>query len=196
MSGFNDEPTRLPEDYLAKGSQDEPTRPLQSEPPASPSQGQYGSGPSLEKQDPYGEQQYPPYGQPQPNQQPYQQPYAQPGAPMGYQPAYGYGPGYIPPPAADGAVLSLVLGLVGLIGGLMLCGLTLVLSPFAWGVGNAAIRRIDAANGQLGGRDQAQVGRVTGIIGTVLLVLGILAVIAFVVLVVATAETGTSTSNV
>ncbi len=70
----------------------------------------------------------------------------------------------------------MVLGLIGLIGVAVCGGITLVLSPFAWVIGGRAVREIDASGGQLGGRDKASAGRITGIIGTVLLVLGVLLV--------------------
>jgi hypothetical protein len=70
---------------------------------------------------------------------------------------------------------------------------TLVLSPFAWVIGGRAVKEIDAAPpGTVGGRDEANTGRIMGIIGTVLLVLGILAVIAFIALVVAVGSSTTT----
>src|SRR3954467_7957719 len=69
----------------------------------------------------------------------------------------------------------LILGILGLIG----CG---VLGPFAWSMGNKALREIDASNGQLGGRDTVNVGRILGIIATILLGVGLVfAVILFAV---------------
>ena len=47
-----------------------------------------------------------------------------------------------------------------------------MLSPFAWAIGAKAVREIDATPGRYGGRDQANAGKIMGIIGTVLLVLG------------------------
>ncbi len=67
----------------------------------------------------------------------------------------------------------LVLGICALV----LCG---VLGPFAWSMGNQALREIDASGGQLGGRDSINVGRILGIVATFLLVLG---VVAFLVLI-------------
>ena len=69
----------------------------------------------------------------------------------------------------------LILGILGLV----LCQ---VLGPFAWSMGNKALREIDASNGQLGGRDTTNVGRILGIIATAILVLGIVVVLFFIVL--------------
>ena len=152
----------------------------------------YGQQPP--PQPPYGQ---PPYGQPQYGQQPPppygQQPYGQPGYPPpahgAPQPGYGYG---APAPATHpSATTALVLSLVGL-AGIMFCGgLTLVLSPFAWRTGAKAVREIDANPGMYGGRDQANAGRIMGIIGTVLLVLGIIGVVLLIVLFAVSSTTTT-----
>jgi hypothetical protein len=63
-------------------------------------------------------------------------------------------------------VLALVLGIVSLI----LCQ---ILAPFAWSIGNAEIRAIDAGRRPPENRSLANAGRILGIIGTVLLGLGI-----------------------
>ncbi|QWC86123.1 hypothetical protein KLP28_05245 [Nocardioidaceae bacterium] len=70
--------------------------------------------------------------------------------------------GYGDPPTHPRAGTVLVLGLLGVV----LCG---VLAPFAWVTGNRTLREIDAQPGRWGGRDQVQVGRVLGIVGSVLL---------------------------
>jgi hypothetical protein len=64
-----------------------------------------------------------------------------------------------------------VLGIVGLV----VC--PLVLSIPAWVIGRRTVREIDASNGQLGGRGNAQAGYVLGIIGTVWAGIGLLLVI-------------------
>jgi hypothetical protein len=69
----------------------------------------------------------------------------------------------------------LILGILGL-------AVCQILGPFAWSMGNKALREIDASNGQLGGRDTTNVGRILGIIGTAILVLGVVAVLFFIVL--------------
>ncbi len=122
----------------------------------------------------------PPYGadpnQPQPNQ-PQPNPY-QPGP---YQPGqqvpYGmpqYLPGYGPiAPDHPQATTVLVLGILGIV----VCGL---LAPFAWVMGTRVVREIDASGGAIGGRSNANVGRILGIVVSVLMIatlaLGILGV--------------------
>ena len=98
--------------------------------------------------------------------------------PLPYQP---------PPPDHPQTTTILILGICGLV----LCQ---VLGPFAWSMGNKALREIDASNGQVGGRDTVKVGRILGIIATVLLGLGLLAFVAFLVLAVVIGSTS-STSD-
>ncbi|MET0998085.1 MAG: DUF4190 domain-containing protein [Marmoricola sp.] len=161
---------------------------------------------------------YPQNPNPYPFTPPGQEPYAaQPGYPPSgshagpppgqagphhYPPVPGGVPGQMPytaysPQAPDHpqSTLALVLGLVGLVGAFVLCGVTLVVSPFAWAVGHSAVKEIEASQGRLGGLSNARAGMIMGIIGTVLLILAILAVIGFVVLVVA-AETSSPGSSV
>lgn len=141
-------------------------------------------------QDPYGQQPQNPYGQ-QPQYGMPPAPYGQgapgqPHDPKAMPPAQPYGGfPYAVPPKHPSATTAMVLGLVGLCGAFVACGLTLVLSPFAWAVGSKAVREIDASQGRVSGRDHANIGRITGIIGTVLLVLGVLAIVAFLVFAVA-----------
>jgi hypothetical protein len=149
--------------------------------PAAP-QSPYGQNPYGQHpydQNPYGQNahgQEPGYGQPG-------QPYGQGGyAPSGYGAPYGYGAA---PANHPSATTALVLSLIGLAGIAFCGGLTLVLSPFAWRIGARAVREIDASQGRLGGREQANAGRIMGIIGTVLLALGILLALALVALLVA-----------
>jgi hypothetical protein len=92
------------------------------------------------------------------------------------------------------ATLALVLGLVGVVGAFVLCGVTLVVSPFAWALGHNAVKEIEASQGRLGGSSNARAGMILGIIGSVLLIVAILAVVAFVVLVVAADSTSTGSS--
>ena len=127
-------------------------------------------------ENPYGAPQQPPY-------QPPQQPPQQPPPPYGY----GYQQPYQPPvPNHPSTMTALVLGIIGLAGILTCGGVTLVLSPFAWAIGGKAVKEIDAAPpGTYAGREQANAGRIMGIIGTVLLILGVIAVFAFIALVVA-----------
>jgi hypothetical protein len=155
--------------------------------PAAP-QSPYGQQP--DDQNPYGQNPYgqePGHGQePGYGQSPYgqpDQPYGQGGyAPSGYGAPYGYGAA---PANHPSATTALVLSLIGLAGIAFCGGITLVLSPFAWRIGARAVREIDASQGRLGGREQANAGRIMGIIGTVLLALGILLALALVALLVA-----------
>jgi uncharacterized membrane protein YjgN (DUF898 family) len=70
----------------------------------------------------------------------------------------------------------LILGILGLV----LCQL---ISPFAWVMGNRVLAEIDASNGQLGGRSQANAGRICGIVGTALIGLALLVCAAAVVII-------------
>lgn len=140
-----------------------------------------------------------PYGAPQPGQQPYGQPYGQQpyGQPPYGQAPYGAQPGYYGHPAPanhPSATTALVLSLIGLAGIAFCGGITLVLSPFAWRSGAKAVREIDANPGMYGGRDQANAGRIMGIIGTVLLVLGIIGLVGLVAAAIVSSDGGTSTA--
>jgi hypothetical protein len=133
-----------------------------------------------------------PYGGPQ--QPPYQPPYQPPQQPP---PPYGYGyqqPYQRPAPKHPSATTAMVLGIIGLVGILSCGGITLVLSPFAWAIGGKAVKEIDAAPpGTVGGREEANSGRIMGIIGTILLILAVIAVIAFIALIVAVGSDSSTT---
>lgn len=175
----------LPEDLM--GDEPGPTQPLAA-----------GRPPEEPPTTPYAQQ--PPYGQPGYGQQADAQQPAY-GQPAYGQPVYGQQPGYGQPPQAYPAAAvrpnhpqaqtAMILGLVGLVG-TFLCGVTIFLCPFAWLMGGRAKREIDASGGAYGGRDQAMIGYVTGIIGTVLLVLGILAILLVIGLAVTTSSTSTT----
>lgn len=92
------------------------------------------------------------------------------GPPYGYQP-YGAG-GQVEHP--QGTTI-LVLGILSIV----VCG---VLGPFAWSMGNKAMREM-AANPQAfySNRGNVNAGRICGIVGTVLMALGIAAFVLFVV---------------
>ncbi len=69
----------------------------------------------------------------------------------------------------------LVLGVCSL----AVCG---VVGPFAWVMGNRALREIDASQGQLTGRDMVNIGRILGMVGTILTGLAlVLGLVVFVV---------------
>lgn len=143
----------------------------------------YGEAPSYGQAPPYGQAPSHSYGQAPYGQAPYPQaPYAAAGP---FAPAR---------PDHPRATLALVLGIVGLVGGMVLCGVGLVASPFAWGIGRSALKEIEAAQGQLGGESSARAGMIMGIIGTALLALAVLVLIGFGVLVLASSSS--SSSNV
>lgn len=89
-------------------------------------------------------------------------------APQGTQPYVGF----VSAPDHPQASTAVILGAVGMAAGLSL-GIGFLLSPFAWRIGAKAVREIDASQGRVGGRGQAEAGRVMGLVGTVFLVLGI-----------------------
>lgn len=200
--GQRPEPEHRPEDHPhtdPDGSQTPPYPGRGSEPPANPygaaETSSYGAPPT---HTPYGEPPTQPYGVQPPahGQDPYARqqpgPYGAPGEPMQYG---GYvQPGYAAPPAHPRATTALVLGLVSLIG-TFVCLLPIVAAPFAWRIGGRAVKEIDAQPGRWSGREQAQAGRIMGIIGTVLLVLGILAIIGLVALLFATSTVESGTTN-
>ncbi len=174
-----------------------------------PSSGSEQVSPAQGGEGPYGQADPYPYGPQNPYgpyaQQPYggQQPSAlpPPGQSAPYPPTPGVAP-YRPPyvgyqqvlPDHPQSTLALVLGLVGLIGGFLLCGILWIVSPFAWAVGSSALKDIRASQGQVGGEGKAQAGMILGIIGTGLLILAVIVLIGFVVLLVTsdTSSTGSS----
>jgi hypothetical protein len=91
-----------------------------------------------------------------------------------------------PPPQHPQTTLILVLGICSLV----LCQ---VLGPFAWVMGNKAIREIDASRGQYAGRDTVNIGRILGAVATALLVIGILVLVAVIVVAVVVESSGTTT---
>jgi uncharacterized membrane protein YjgN (DUF898 family) len=76
------------------------------------------------------------------------------------------------------ATTVLILGILGLV----LCQ---VLSPFAWVMGTRVIREIDASGGTIGGRTNANAGRICGIVGTALIGLGLLVGVVAIIIVIA-----------
>lgn len=146
----------------------------------------YGQDPYAQQPPPASADQppYPPYGQQPYGQAPYgQQPYP----PQGQVP-YG-APGYGGPmaPKHPSATTAMVLG-IGALGGMFVCGIPIVLAPFAWMIGGRAVKEIDANPGRYSGRDQAQAGRIMGMIGTGLLVLGVIALIALIAIGIAVSD--------
>jgi hypothetical protein len=88
----------------------------------------------------------------------------------------------------------MIVGIVSLALGVF-CGVGFVGSPVAWVLGHRAKRRIDASDGQVAGRGNAQAGFVLGIIGTVLLILGIIAVVVLIVTIGVSTDWGTHDSS-
>ena len=98
-----------------------------------------------------------------------------PGQPPYGAPQYGAG-GYLPPEHPQ-ANTVLVLGILSLV----VCG---VIGPFAWTMGNRVIAEIDASGGQIGGRSNANAGRICGIVATCLIGLSLLFLVVIVILAV------------
>lgn len=192
--------------------------------PGAPDSGPgYWERKAAEEQAQQAQEQTSPYGQQGPTFNPttgYGAPPPPPPAPAGSQPAYYGYPQQAPPPGYGGpaypaqpgqpgapaygyaqqlpdhprATLSLTLGIIGLAGGLI-CGVGLLVSPFAWFISQRTLREIRESRGQLGGEGNARAGQVMGIIGTVLLVLGVVALAAVVVLTVVGLSSSTSGST-
>ncbi|GAB3761395.1 hypothetical protein FB382_003369 [Nocardioides ginsengisegetis] len=181
-------PTHTPYGQLPPAAPQDP----QAQPPYGAPQPPYGQVPPqypAPQTNPYGQPPAAPYTQPYAQQNPYGQP--QPGYPAPQAP-YGYAQPALPnhPSSTTAFVLSLVA-----LAGIVFCGgITLVLSPFAWRIGARAVREIDASPGQYGGRDQANAGRIMGIIGTVLLVIGLLFVVGVIALLAVSSTTSSTTT--
>lgn len=84
-------------------------------------------------------------------------------------------PPYFVPPNHPQATTVLVLGILGIV----VCG---VLGPFAWTMGNRVVAEIDASGGRVGGRTEANVGRILGIVATALLAVSLVALVGILVL--------------
>jgi Domain of unknown function (DUF4190) len=118
----------------------------------------------------------PPYGPP-----PFQPPGGQPpyGQPSPYGPPPGGGPfGQGPRENAPNAVLSLVLGIVGI----LVCQIA---APFAWVLGKRGEQAVAADPQRYTGKDMATAGKILGIIGTVLLALAVLALVIVIIVAIA-----------
>ena len=89
---------------------------------------------------------------------------------------------YGPPPDHPRATLALILDILSIV----LC--TLV-APFAWVIGRRAVKQIDASGGALGGRTQAMVGYIMGMVMTILLVLGVVVAIPILIAVASAPST-------
>lgn len=136
----------------------------------------------MSTQPPFGPTDPPPFPPPGGGQPPFQPPGGgQPpfGSPSPYGPPPGGGPfGQAPRENAPNAVLSLVLGIVGII----LCSIA---APFAWVLGKRAEEAVAANPGRYSGKEMATAGKILGIIGTALIAVGIIVVIIIVIVGVA-----------
>jgi hypothetical protein len=146
--------------YYPPTGQPYPTVPPYPQQGQAPYGQQYGQQYGQPGEQQYGQPSYPAYGQP------YGTPYGQP-----YPHAGHAGVGRPNHPKAG---LALGLGLGGVIGAFV-CGLPLLLSPFAWAIGARTRREIRESNGQYDGDGMAQAGMILGIVGTVLLALAVIA---------------------
>ncbi|MFC5677461.1 DUF4190 domain-containing protein [Aeromicrobium endophyticum] len=103
------------------------------------------------------------------------------GAGQGATPPPGYYYPYPVPPKHTDATTSMVMGIVA-VAGLFVCGIPVLMAPFAWYLGAKAEREIDASAGALSGRSEATAGKVLGIVGTALLALAVAGIVLLVVL--------------
>lgn len=99
----------------------------------------------------------------------------------GATPPPGYYYPYPVPPKHSDATTSMVLGIVA-VAGMFICGIPVLMAPFAWYLGAKAEREIDASGGAWSGRGEATAGKVLGIVGTVLLALAIAGIVLIIVL--------------
>ncbi|MFF0544751.1 DUF4190 domain-containing protein [Nocardia thailandica] len=97
-------------------------------------------------------------------------------------PPYGYRP---PPPDHPKASTVLILGILGL-------AVCQVVAPFAWIMGRRTLAEIDASGGTLGGRSNAQIGYILGIVGSVFLIFGLLVTLGAVLIFVLSVSAGNS----
>ncbi len=94
-----------------------------------------------------------------------------PGPPRGYQP-YGSPMGTREHPQGT---TVLVLGILSLV----VCG---VLGPFAWSMGNKAVKEMDAQPGVVWtNRGNVTAGRICGMISSIILIVGLVAVVIVIV---------------
>ena len=63
-------------------------------------------------------------------------------------------------------MVSVIVGIMGILFGLLTGVVGLVLGPTAYFLGKSAVSRIDNSEGNLGGRGPAMVGWVTGVVAT------------------------------
>ena len=131
-----------------------------------------GSTPKPLRENPYAQSPYPQPGPAAYGGQP-------PGFPTGlgrpstHAPMPPLGGFVVRPPDHPQATLALVLGLVGVVGAFIFCGVTL--AGLTVRLGRRPLlrsRTSSASQGQVGGESQARTGMILGIVGTALLALG------------------------
>jgi hypothetical protein len=103
--------------------------------------------------------------------------------PPQYPPGYGHPyPPYVPQPPKHGqATTAMVLGIVGL-AGLFFCVVPILLAPVAWILGAKAVKEIDANPAAHSGRNEANAGKIMGIIGTCLLALALIGIAILIII--------------
>ncbi|GAA3644629.1 hypothetical protein GCM10022224_004010 [Nonomuraea antimicrobica] len=82
-------------------------------------------------------------------------------------PNYGPGPYGQPPQSHPNGTTILVLGILSLV-------VCTFIGPFAWSMGNKALREIDASGYYYDNRGHIQAGRICGIVSSALLILMLL----------------------
>ncbi|MCW2760276.1 MAG: hypothetical protein JWR85_477 [Marmoricola sp.] len=147
-------------DYPPPGPGQDPADESGQPPPQPPSEPQWNPQSPGTPPPSYGDSQPPGYGQPGYGQQSGQQP----GQPPGYPPPppAGYGGYGQPQRTSPLAIVSLVLGILGIP-----CCSFFVLGVAAAVTGFIARKQIGDSNGQLKGAGMAMAGLVLGIIGTI-----------------------------
>lgn len=100
-------------------------------------------------------------------------PYAQQQQP--YVQASPYG-GQMAQPHPQGTMI-LIFGILSLVG-------ISVLGPFAWYMGNKALKEIDANPAAYSDRNNVNIGKILGMIGSILLALGVIALVAYIIFIV------------
>ncbi|GAA1874544.1 DUF4190 domain-containing protein [Lapillicoccus jejuensis] len=139
--GSQDQPSYGAPQQPSYGSDRPADAPSYGQTPPPPAPGSYGAAPTYGQPSPYGQTPPPPYG--------------------------GANPYGVPAANNTKAIVSLVLGIVGI----LLCGL---LGPVALILGRQAKSEIAVSNGAQKGAGMAQAGFILGIVATVFLVIQII----------------------
>jgi hypothetical protein len=161
-------------DWLAKS--DHPgAEPPREQPPAYGEQPSYGQPPAYGQPPGYG--QPPAYGQQPEAQNPYaQNPYAQnpyPQNPYAQNP-YGYQGGPVPGSTSALAIVSMILGIVGLIGGFLFVALMPIAAVILGFLGRRRIRQFNQQ-----GSGMALAGIITGFVGIAFFAAYVIVIVIF-----------------